>query len=69
MNKPKILVVMKTDEEQKARFRADAGDADLLFLPASEVTDELLGTADAVIGNLSPKRIRTSISPAASLIC
>ena len=60
MNKPKILIVMKTDEEQKARFRADAGDADLLFLPASEVTDELLGTADAVIGNLSPKRIRTA---------
>ena len=60
MKKPKILVVMKTDEEQKARFKACAGDADLLFLPASEASDELLGTTDAVIGNLSPKRIRTA---------
>lgn len=57
MNTKKILVTLPLDASQKQKLTASAGDADLLFLPSSEVTDDLLSTADAVIGNLPPKRL------------
>ena len=53
----KILVTMRMNETRKQRLLSSAGDADLLFLPSREVTDELLSTADAVIGDLPPKRL------------
>ncbi len=60
MNKPKILVLMRTDNEQRARLEAAANGAQLLYLPTREVTDELLGTVDAVIGNLNPARLKNA---------
>ncbi len=53
----KILVVMSMDGEQRARLAAAADGADLTFASGPEVTDALLGEADAVIGNLPPKRL------------
>lgn len=60
MDKPIILVLMRTDEEQKAQLEAAANGAELIWLPDREVTDELLGTVDAVIGNLNPAQLKNA---------
>lgn len=57
MSSPTILVTLNLDAARKQKLAASAGDADLVFLPSREVTDALLSTADAVIGNLPPKRL------------
>lgn len=53
----KILVTLHIDSSQEQKLTAAAGDSELFFLPYREVTDDLLSSVDAVIGNLPPKRL------------
>lgn len=55
-----ILVTLHIDTSQKQKLIAAAGNAELLFLPSREVTDDILSSVDAVIGNLPPKRLGTA---------
>lgn len=53
----KIIVTIPIKEKHKQAFTAAAPEAEILFLPAKEVTDEMLDTADAIIGNVAPARL------------
>ncbi len=55
-----ILVTLHIDTSQKQKLIDAAGNAELLFLPSREVTDDILSSVDAVIGNLPPKRLGTA---------
>ena len=53
----KILVVMRVTDAQRERLMRSAGGAELVFASGADVTAEMLRSADAVIGNMSPKRL------------
>lgn len=52
----KILVTLPVTDDQKAAFQAAAPEAEILYMPANEVTEELLQTVSATIGNISPSK-------------
>ena len=47
-----ILVSLPVNEAQKERILALAGEAEIIFAPQNEVTDEMLEKARVVFGNL-----------------
>lgn len=51
----KIVVAIPVTEENKQAFEAAAPAAEIVYLTSEEVTEELLQTVDAVIGNVPPK--------------
>lgn len=54
----KILITLPVNDHHKALFSAAAPDAKLLYHSAGEVTEELLQTVDAVIGNVPAARLK-----------
>ena len=48
----KIVVVLPVNENHKKALQAAAPEAEFVYMPASEVTEELLQTVDATIGNI-----------------
>lgn len=54
----KILVTLPVHDRHKTALKAAAPQAEFFFTPPGEVTDEQLGEVAAVIGNISPSRLR-----------
>ncbi len=52
----KIIVTLPVNEKHKQALQAAAPEAEILYLPAEEVTEELLQTATATIGNIAPSK-------------
>ena len=53
-----ILVFMPVNEAQKERILGAAGDAEIVFAPLGEVTDEMLKNARVVFGNLPAEMLK-----------
>ncbi len=61
LNRKKVLVTVPVTQEQKNRLiEKAAGRCELTFLPGAEVSDEVLADQDALIGNLSPDRLKNT---------
>ena len=61
LNRKKVLVTVPVTQEQKNRLiEKAAGRCELTFLRGAEVSDELLADQDALIGNLSPDRLKNT---------
>ncbi len=56
----KIIFTIPTEEGVKERFQAIAPEADFHFADAAEIPDEELQSADIIIGNVPPSRIKAS---------
>lgn len=56
----KILVVMPTNEEHREKLKSHAPSAEWIFTSPAEVSDEDALSADIIIGNIPPKRIKDS---------
>ncbi|MBP3700936.1 MAG: D-2-hydroxyacid dehydrogenase [Lachnospiraceae bacterium] len=54
----KIVVTLPVNESHKQAFQAAAPDAEILYMPAEEVTEELLQTVTVTIGNISPSKLK-----------
>ena len=60
-NKKKVLVTIPVTQEQRNLLvEKGAGRCELTFLPAAEVSAELLADQDALIGNLAPDRLKNT---------
>ena len=60
-SKKKVLVTIPVSAEQKGWLvEKGAGRCDLTFLPGAEVSADLLADQDALIGNLSPDRLKNT---------
>lgn len=54
----KIIVTLPVKEVHRKIFAQAAPEAEILYASGSEVTEELLDTVDAVIGNVDPEKLR-----------
>lgn len=54
----KMLVVVPFTEKQKHLLKEAAGDAEIIFLPGAEVTEEMMEDAEVIIGNLPAEMIK-----------
>lgn len=54
----KILVSLPVNEEQKKRILASAGETDILFASQEDATDEMIGQAQIIFGNLPAARLQ-----------
>lgn len=54
----KIVITLPAGDRHKAMFAAAAPEAELIYRPAGEVTEELLQTVDAVVGNVPAARLK-----------
>lgn len=53
-----ILVVMQIEEYQKEVLKKAAPEADILYIPANQVTREQAQEADVIVGNIAPDLIK-----------
>lgn len=53
----RILVVIPLNEDEKERLQSKMPDAEYIFIPTKEVTEELVKSADIIIGNVPPEYI------------
>lgn len=54
----KVLVTVPFIEKQKELLKSTAGDAELCFMPANEVTEEMLAEAEIIMGNVSSEQAK-----------
>ena len=54
----KILVSLPVNEAQKERILGAAGEAEIVFAPQNEVTEEMLAKARVVFGNLPAELLK-----------
>lgn len=54
----RILITLPVNDRHKAAFAAAAPQAEIEYRPAGEVTEELLGIVDAVIGNVPAAKLK-----------
>lgn len=56
----RILVVIPLNESEKERLQSKLPEAEYVFTTSEEVTEELVKSADIIIGNVPPKYIKES---------
>lgn len=56
----KILVVIPLNEDEKERLASKMPEAECIFVTSEEITDELVKSADIIIGNVPPQYIKGS---------
>ena len=56
----KILVTFPMDEKQREELRRIAPEAELIFLPRREVTEEIISDAEALLGNVRPPLLKAA---------
>lgn len=56
----RILVVIPLNEEEKEKLQSKMPDAEYIFITSEEITDELVKSADIIIGNVPPQYIKGS---------
>jgi phosphoglycerate dehydrogenase-like enzyme len=56
----KILVVIPVNPEEEARLRSVLPQASFVFAGQDEITEELVKSADIIIGNVPPEYLRGS---------
>lgn len=56
----RILVVIPLNEEEKEKFHSKMPEAEYIFISAKEITEELVKSADIIIGNVPPQYIKGS---------
>lgn len=54
----KILVTIPVKEVHKQAFAQAAPEAEIMYMSGTQVTEELLDTVDAVIGNVAPGKLQ-----------
>jgi len=56
----KILVVIPVNADEEAKLRSIIDDAEFVFSAPDEITEELVKSADIIIGNVPPEYLRGS---------
>ncbi len=56
----KILVVIPLNEKEKEKLQSKMSEAEYIFISTEEITDELVKSADIIIGNVPPQYIKGS---------
>lgn len=56
----RILVVIPLNEKEKERLQSKMPEAEYIFICAKEITEELVKSADIIIGNVPPQYIKGS---------
>lgn len=56
----RILVVIPLDESEKERLESKMPEAEYIYVPAKEVTEDIVKSADIIIGNVPPKYVKGS---------
>lgn len=56
----RILVVIPLNEKEKEKLQSKIPEAEYIFISTKEITDELVKSADIIIGNVPPQYIKGS---------
>jgi phosphoglycerate dehydrogenase-like enzyme len=56
----RILVVIPLNEKEKEKLQSKMPEAEYIFISTKEITDELVKSADIIIGNVPPQYIKGS---------
>ncbi|MDW8802909.1 D-2-hydroxyacid dehydrogenase [Clostridium sp. A1-XYC3] len=56
----RILVVIPLNEEEKEKLKSKMPEAEYIFISTEEITDEVVKSADIIIGNVPPEYIKGS---------
>lgn len=56
----RILVVIPLNDKEKEKLQSKMPEAEYIFISTKEITDELVKSADIIIGNVPPKYIKGS---------
>jgi phosphoglycerate dehydrogenase-like enzyme len=54
----RILVVIPLNEDEKERLQSKMPEAEYVYLPSAEITEELVKDSDIIIGNVPPQYIK-----------
>lgn len=54
----RILVVIPLNEDEKERLQSKMPEAEYIYISSGEITEELVKSADIIIGNVPPKYIK-----------
>lgn len=57
----KILVVIPLNEKEKEKLQSKMPEAEYIFISTKEITDEIVKSADIIIGNVPPEYIKGSM--------